>query len=255
MWTDNKKRVSSLAKVFKVLELLSIEKEALELAVITKQLGFPKTTIHSILNNLKSIGYVEQNPETNRYAASMKLFRLGWEVVKKLNLIEVAHPHMVELSEKTGETVSLGIKWGLNIMIADTVESKHQLKYIPPIGFEHRAYCSACGKAVLAFMGEEEKEKLFANHTPVPSTEKSLKTVKAIMKDLEKVRERGYAVDDEENVMGIRCVGAPIFAHYRNMIFCLSISGPSLRINENNIPHLGGLVMETAASISSRLGA
>ena len=208
-----------------------------------------------MLLTLESLGYVKQNPQSLGYMASIKIFELGGKVTHNLNLTQIAKPLLIKLSEKTGETINLGILDDTDIICVDKVESKQHLKIDLPIGYRTKAYRTALGKAILAYLPEEERAGFFAKRiVDNTGTSKSLKTVSAIEEGLKKVREQGYAVDNEEYMLGVRCVGAPIFDHNSKVVAGLSIAGPTLRISEKNIESLAKLVTETAALISSGLG-
>ncbi|MFW6118230.1 MAG: IclR family transcriptional regulator [Chloroflexota bacterium] len=184
----------------------------------------------------------------------MKIFELAGNVVQNLNFVEIAKPLMTELSLKTGETINLGVLDGIDVVCVDKVESNHELKLDQPIGQRAKAYHTAMGKAALAYLPDEERARLFSKHTLTLYTSKSLKTVDAIEEELQRVRQQGYAVDNEEYVMGVRCVGAPIFDRNSKVVAGLSIAAPSLRIKEENMKSLAKLVSETAALVSKRLG-
>ena len=247
-------QIKSIVKAFKLMELL-VTKNEFELAELCRLLECPKTTVHRMLLTLQSLGYVEQNHKNLHYGASMKLFELGGKVIHNLSFIEIARPLMIELSEKTSETINLGILKGIDVVCVDVIPSKHRLKLDQPIGFRSKAYCWAMGKAILAFLPKEERAQLFSEYGIISDTPKSLKTVSAVEKDLQRIQERGYSVDNEESGIGVRCVGAPIFKRNLEVIAGISIAGPTSRLKEQHIEHLGKLVIETAASISNRLGA
>lgn len=207
-----------------------------------------------MLLTLESLGYVQQNPQSLGYMASIKIFELGGKVIQNLNFSEIAKPLLIKLSEKTGETINLGILDGTDAICIDKVESKQHLKLDQPIGYRAKAYHTAMGKAILAYLSEEKRAGLFAKHIVDTGTSKSLKTISAIEEDLKRVREQGYAVDKEEYMLGVRCVGAPIFDHTSKVVAGLSIAGPASRINKKKIESLAKLVIETAALISNELG-
>ena len=246
-------QIKSIVKAFRLMELL-VTKNEFQLAELCRLLKSPKTTVHRMLLTLKSLGYVQQNPQSLGYMASVKIFELGGKVAQNLNLIQIAKPLMIKLSEKTGETINLGILDGTDIICIDKVESKQHLKLDQPIGSRAKAYHTGLGKAVLAYLSEGDRARIFSNHTITLGTSKSLKTVSAIEKDLERVREQGYSVDNGEYITGVACVGAPVFDHNSKVVAGLSIAGPALRINERNIESLAKLVKETAALISKELG-
>lgn len=246
--------INSVIKAFQTIEFLVSAKKS-DLATLSRCLNFPKSTVHRLLLTLASAGYVEQDTETLTYSVSMKLVELGWRVRENTHVVEIAHPYMVELSEKTGETVNLGILDGLEVICLDKVISKQILRQDQPIGTRSRAHCTAFGKALLAFLPEEGRAQFIGADSIEPCTVKSISSRKALYKELELIRERGYSVDDEEFCEGIRCVGAPIFDYRGKVVAGLSVAGPTVRINKDNINKLGKLVMETAGFISKKLGA
>ena len=246
-------QIKSIVKAFGLMELL-VTKNEFQLAELCRLLKSPKTTIHRMLLTLESLGYVQQNPQSLGYMASIKIFELGGKVAQNLNLLQIAKPLMIKLSEKTSETINLGILNDTNVICIGKIESKQPLKLDQPIGFRAKAYHTGMGKAILAYLSEGERVQLLSKHTITLGTSKSLKTVSAIEKDLERVRERGYSVDNEEDITGVRCVGAPVFDHNSKVVAGLSIAGPALRINGRNIESLAKLVKETAALISKGLG-
>ena len=246
-------QIKSIVKASKLMELL-VTKNEFQLAELCRLLESPKTTLHRLLLTLESLGYVQQNPKTLGYMASIKIFELGGKVAQNLDFIDIAKPLMITLSEKTGETINLGILDGTDVVCVGKVESKQHLKLDQPIGSRAKAYHTGMGKAILAYLSEEERRQLFTKHTISLGTSKSLKSLNAVEEDLQRVRERGYAVDDEEYMIGVRCVGAPIFDHNSQGVAGLSIAGPASRMSEKSIESLAKLVTETAALISSRLG-
>ena len=246
-------QIKSIVKVFSLMELL-VTKNEFQLAELRSLLNSPKTTIHRMLLTLESLGYVQQNSQSRGYMASMKIFELGGKVLHNLDIPQAAKPLMIELSLKTGETINLGMLDDTDIICIDKVESKQHLKIDQPIGARAKAYHTAMGKAILAYLPEGDRAQLFSNHTITPGTSKSLKTVSAIEKDLESVRERGYSVDNEEYIRGVSAVGAPVFDNNSKVVAGLSIAGPTLRINERSIESLARLVKESATLISKKLG-
>ncbi len=246
-------QIKSIVKVFRLVALL-VTQDEFQLVALCRLLKFPKTTVHRMLLTLESLEYVEQNPASLGYMATVKILELGGKVVQNLEFIEIAKPLMIKLSEETGENINLGILDGIDVMCIYKVESKQYLKLSQSIGSRAKAYHTSMGKAVLAYLSEEERARLFSEHTIGPGTSKSLKTLSAIEEDLQRVRELGYAVDKEEYIMGVHCVGAPIFSYNRKVVAGLSIAGPASRMNEETIESLTKLVTEAAAFISNRLG-
>ncbi|MBN1224828.1 MAG: IclR family transcriptional regulator [Candidatus Aminicenantes bacterium] len=245
--------IGSLAKAFRVIELLVAQKEY-ELRELCKGTGLQKTTVHRILLTLQDLGYVKQNPENRKYQATIKYFELGQSVIHHTGLIDVARPHMLELSRNAGESVNLGTLDGIDALCIDRVEGKNPLKVDQPVGSRYPAYVSAFGKAMLAFLPDEERDSLLRAHKLIRLTNRTLRSRAALEEDLKESRERGFATDDEEAVLGIRCVGAPIFSYSDRIVAGISVAAPASRIDDRKIRQLSRLVMRTASLISMDLG-
>ena len=246
--------INSIVKAIKIVESL-VSKSEWDLAKLTSQTGIQKSTVHRMLLTLQSLGYVEQNPKNKRYSGSIKFFELGCKITQHLNYIEVARPYLVELSEETNETINLSVRDKLEMIVMERIGSEHMLKQDTRLGDRFISYCSAAGKAVLAYMGKAEREKLFAGHVLKSSSPKSIKTFKDLERELEITVSRGYALDNEEFLVGLRCVGAPVFNHNNEVIAGLSVSAPTVRLKMRDIPKLAKTVISTAKNISHKLGA
>jgi IclR family transcriptional regulator, KDG regulon repressor len=245
-------QINSIAKVFDLIEVLSTRSE-FDLAELVTILEYPKTTIHRMLLTLQSLGYVQQNASNPRYRASMKFFELGQKVLRRNNLLEVAHPKLVSLSQETGESIYLVVRDGVRVVIIDKMESQHDLKQDSPVGYSYSACNSAGGKSLLAYLPNQERRQLFSNFTFKRKTKNSIRSYAELERDLETVIARGYARDKEEFFEGVSSAGAPIFDHRGLVIAAISITGPTVRINEN-LEKLITVVVDAAASISRALG-
>lgn len=246
-------KVNSIVKIFKVMELL-VTKDEFQLAELCSLLEFPKTTVYRMLVTLESLGYVNQNPKTLAYGASTKIFELGSRVIQNLSVVEIAREVMIKLAEKTNETVNLGILSGTYGICIEKAETKQHLRIDQPVGYSSKAYHTAMGKSILAFLPEEEIKELFSNHTFSAGNPNSIKDFPTLLKELKRIRNRGYALDNEEFEIGVCCVGAPIFDHTNKVVAGLSVAGPTSRMGEIIVLHLIKLVMEAATTISSKLG-
>lgn len=246
-------KINSIVKIFKLMELL-VTKDEFQLAELCRLLEFPKPTVYRMLVTLESLGYVHQNPKTLAYRASMKIFELGNRVLQNLSIAEIAKAVMIKLAEKTNETVNLGLLSGTDGICIEKAETKQRLRIDQPVGSSSKAYHTAMGKSILAFLPEEEIRELFSNHTFSAGKPNSIKDFTTLEKELKRTRNCGYAVDNEEFEIGVHCVGAPIFDHTNKVVAGLSIARPISRIGEITSFHLIKLVMEAATTISSKLG-
>jgi len=241
-----------IKKTFRVIELMAT-KDEWSLSELSRSSKYPKTTMHRILRTLEEMGYVRQNRRNQLYSATIRFFEVGSKVIQTLDFVGIAYPLMLELSNITGETINLGVLDGLDVVCLRKVESKHYLRLDQPIGHREKAYFTAFGKAILAYLPYDQRSKLFLGDVATPATSKSLRTVGEIEKDLKMVKVRGYSMDNGEGVDGVSCVGAPIFGRDSTVIAGLSIAGPTLRVDKN-LEYFGKLVRETADCISGNFG-
>jgi len=245
--------VIALVKASEIVEFLVSAGET-DLGTIARELRLPKSTVRRLLLTLISIRYVEQNPQNSNYRISRMFVELGLRVMEHYDFVHVSRPFMLGLAEKTGETVNLGVLDGLEIVCLDQVSSKHSLRQDQPLGSRVLSYCTSFGKSILAYLSEDELDHLFRDRPLQTLTTKSLRTYEDLKRELKLIRTRGYAVDDEEAVAGVRCVGAAIFNHHAKPVAGLSLAGPAIRITKNRIKELGPLLKDTAKAISERLG-
>ena len=245
--------VISLLKAGRIVETLVSLGES-DLQAISRQLKLPKSTARRLLLTLISMGYVEQDRESSCYKISMRFVELGLRVMEHYDFIHIARPFMVDLAEKTGETINLGVLDGPEIVCLDQVSSKNSLRQDQPLGSRVLSHCSAFGKSILAYLPIDELDRLFESEHLRVLTPKSLRSYKDLKKELSVIRDRGYAIDDEEAVTGVRCIATPLFNNFAKPIAGLSIAGPAIRITKKRIKKLGPLVRDIGMAISTRMG-
>jgi DNA-binding IclR family transcriptional regulator len=245
--------LKSLRKAMRILECFSLQESRLSLTDIARKVGLPLSTTHRILATLRSVGLVEQEGDRDLYRLGLKLLELGSMVLANMEVHREALPFIEELSRESGETVHLGVFDGSQVVSIEKMDSPHGLASNVTVGKGAPAYCTAVGKALLAFQPEPVVEHVSRKGL----TRYTLRTITdpaRLRKELEKIRTSGYAVDDEEHQPGVRCVAAPIRNFSGNVIASLSISGPASRITKEAIPSLAQRVREVAGKLSARLG-
>ncbi len=245
--------LKSLRKALRVLECFSLQEPRLALTEIARRAGLPLSTAHRILATLRDARVVEQEGDRDLYRLGVKLFELGSMVLANMELHREALPFIEELGRETGETVHLGVFDGAQVVSIEKMDSPHGLASHVTIGKGAPAYCTGVGKALLAFQPEAVLDRL-CRHGLVRHTPQTLVDPAKLRRELERVRETGYAVDDMEHQAGVRCVAAPIRNHTGTVIASLSVSGPATRISRERIPLLAMRVREVAAKLSARLG-
>lgn len=247
--------VHSVAKAFALLEAMHRAEGAdgLRMIDLSRATGLPKGMAFKLLGTLEDLGYVQRDPETGRYRLGLKLFALGAGAVGPAAVQRDLHALLQQLAAETNETAHMAVLAGGEVLYLDKVESQASLRLVTAIGGRRPAYCTGTGKALLAWRPAEEVRRLVGERLQ-PFTPKTHTGVEALLAELALVRERGYAVDDEENEPGIVCVGAPVRDDVGTVVAALSVSGPSVRIRPDQIPKLGTQVMAAARRMTETLG-
>jgi IclR family acetate operon transcriptional repressor len=247
--------VKSLIKALNILEALAEgEKPTYTLTELSRRLRLHVSTVHRLVVNLARQGFVEQDPATGGYELGFRVLRMGLRVLDRLDFRRIALPLLRELNEKTQETVHLVILQGeLGISIEKLLSPQ-------PVGLDARLggmmplHCTGVGKALLAFQDDDLLERISKSPGLLRHTAQTITSLPQLRKELERIRERGYSVDNEEAVDGLRCVATPIFDHAGRVVAAFSVAGPATRVTPERTPEIALLVCETGRKISYRLG-
>jgi len=251
---DNSNNVKSVMKAFLIMEELDKAGE-LSIGDLSERLLMDKATVHRLINTIKDSGYVNQNLDSKKYSNSLKLLAMGNRVMEKSGVKHIARPYVEELAEKTGETINLGVRVGNKIIYVDKLESSSTIKVGLGIGTSVPSYCSGLGKAILAFTLEDELQEILDSISFEKYTNGSITEIVMLKEEFKKIRERGYSIDDEEYVIGLICIAAPIFDYHGNPVAAISVSSPKYRYDANkHLTFYSSLVIEAAQKISRQLG-
>lgn len=246
--------VKSVMKAFLIMEELDKVGE-LSISELSERLLMDKATVHRLVNTIKCAGFVYQNEENKKYSNSFKLLAMGNRVVDRTGIKHISTQMIKDLAEKTGETINLGVRVGNHIVYVDKRESNSTIKVGLGIGVRVPSYCSGMGKAILAFTSDDVLQHILDSTSYQKFTEKSITDKSMILEEFQKIRERGYAIDDEEYVIGLVCLAAPIFDYHGNPVAAISVSSPKYRYDEGKHLHLySNLVVDAAQKISRQLG-
>ena len=249
---------SSEARASSILDILAQSPHGISIRELSDKIKLPKGTTHRLLSSLSYFGYVRQDPKTRNYLLGLKLVELGQLLLSQLDLRKEAEPLLRDLAERTKETVHLVFLDRNEIVYIDKVETDQNpsgLKMASRVGLRNPAHSSAVGKVLLAHFSEEELKNFIKEKGLLKRTENTIVDQTQLREHLKSVRAQGYAIDDEENEKGIRCVAAPIYNEVGKPVAAMSISGPAFRITKKVIQEsLKKEVMETALKISQRLG-
>jgi len=246
--------IKVLDKTFSILDILLQHGSSMHMTEITEKLGLYPSTIHRILDTLKHRGYVEQDPKTQKYRLGLKLLELGMAKLHQMDLVKEATPYLKELVKLCNETVHLGILEEGEVLYLAKEESSQTIRMISYVGKRAPLYCTALGKILLAYMSEEEREKILQNREFPRLTENTITDKEELEKELNRIKKQGFALDREENEKDVRCMAAPIRNYQEKVIAAISISSPIFRINKDVQNNLKKAILETSKKISERLG-
>jgi len=225
----------------------------MNLTHICKRTGLNKSTAYRFLSHLEREGYLNRD-EAGTYTLGMKLFLMPTGSSHQTMLREVARPTLRELLAVTGETVNLGLLDNGMVLYLDVIESTHEFRLVSRIGMRRPIYSTALGKALVAFLPEEESERVLSSLRFEGLTSHTITNLAELRKELEVVRRQGYSVDDEESFMGARCIAAPILNWRQETVASISIAGPVTRVTKDKIPVFAAAVRDAAGKISTRIG-
>lgn len=251
---ENPGYVQSLVRALSIINCLADADEGATLTDIAQLVGLSASTTHRLLTTLEQERYVHFDPERRLWSVGVQAFVAGSAFTKTRNLTAIARPHMRLLMEKTGETINLAREDQGQAVYLAQIECRQMMRAFARPGARVPLHCSSVGKALLAAMSKSELAQILHRNRLPRLTGKTIGTAAALRQDLGQIRERGYAIDDEEHAIGLRCVAALVFDEHSDALAAISVSGPVARIAEERVVLLGNLVKQTADAISAGLG-
>lgn len=251
--TDDKSRIQSIGKMREILGCFSKAERHLTLAQIAQRAGMPRASAHRMLSALREIGFIEQDARNGSYSLGIGLFELGSLALSNMDLLREAKPYMDRLSRLTGESAHLGVFNGFDVIVVEREEPTERVARGLQPSESSPAYCTGVGKAALAFQREEVIERCIENGLK-PFTHKTITAPDALRQELAQIRGRGYAIDDCEHEIWIRCVAAPIRNASGQVFAAVSITGAADRMTDQKLSDLAPLVVQTADTISRQIG-
>jgi DNA-binding IclR family transcriptional regulator len=247
-------RVQVLDRAVQLLDVLAESDREMGPAELTGRLSLHKSTIHRLLIVLERHRLIRRNPAHGKYGLGMKLFELGNRAVARLDLRDRAEPILQRLVDETHETAHISILDGIEMLSVANIEGPWTLRTPSTVGRRAPLHCTSVGKVVLAYLPESALGDLLNELRLTQYTRHTLVSRTALTRDLARVRELGYAVDNEEAEVGLRCVGAPIRNHRGRVSAAISIAGPAFRLTDDRLPMLAARVVAAARDLSRELG-
>lgn len=248
------KKLNSLDRGLEILEILAFTKKPMGVTELSEWLDVDKASIYRTLATLEAHNMVEQDPETKKYSLGLKLIELSGSLLNRLELRVRAKPFLKELCERTGESAHLTTFVNNSIVYIDKEETSGRISVKTEIGMEAPMHCTATGKAVAAFLPEEKIDELIRTKGLTPYTPKTITSPEMLKAHFARIREKGYALDDEEFDIGVRCIGAPVRNFKGKVIGSVGISGSIVTMTLENIQKHIPVVLEVSRKISSAIG-
>lgn len=245
--------VPALERGLAVMELIAGSRSGLTLPEIAKELRLPKSSVHCILLTLERTQYLQRNDRTSRYTFGSRLFSLGNLSLSGLQVRQVAAPHMHTLTERTKLTSHLAILERNEAVLVEKVEPPGVYKLATWLGKRMDLHCTSLGKALLSQMNEDQIGRV-VRETGLPRhNDNSIASLRRLKDELTRARQLGYSVDDEEDEVGYRCIGAPIFDETGQVVAAMSISGTTMEVREDNSRVLATDVVRAAEATTRAL--
>lgn len=245
--------VQSVERIFQLIEQLAAHPAGASLQRLAQETGLAKSTVHRLLASLVSLGYAAQEPETGRYRLTLKMFELSSGIVNSMEIMDVAKAHLERLSQRTGEAVHLVIRDARDIVYIYKTESG-PMRMSSRVGLRSPLYCTGVGKAILATLPPEEVEDVWNHSSLKKLTSRTVVDLTEMQDQLAEVRANGYAIDDEENEMGVRCVAVAIPGPDGRAESAFSISGLAPYMTPERIRRVAALALDTRTDILADLG-
>ncbi|PAE23725.1 IclR family transcriptional regulator [Bacillus sp. 7894-2] len=251
---ERENMVKSVSRALDIITLISLKKNGLGVTEIANQIDINKSSVYRILSTLVQYGYIEQDTETGKYKLGYKFLEISSKLLESIDLRAEARPFLQELENETNEVIHLVVYDQGEVVYIEKLEGNETLRMHSKVGKRAPMHCTSVGKAILAHLPSSIVFDILERKGMPVHTDKTITDKDEFMKELGQVRQKGYALDLEENEYGITCVAVPIFDHLGKVIAAVSISGPTIRMTDDRLDALKSIMVKTGKDISTRLG-
>ena len=246
--------VQSVDRALLIIETLAEDDEGYRLSDLSVRTGLSTSTVHRLLATLEKRRFVQFDRTESKWHVGAQSFSVGATFTRRRNFTAQAMPYLRKLRDLTRETANLAVVDDESIIVLTRVESREIMRSLTKVGGRVAMVASGVGKAVLATYADADVNAIIRHHGMPRLTEKSIVRPSDLFKELEKVRRLGYALDDEEACMGLRCIAAVVYNDNSEPLAAISVSGMTSRITDERLPALGETVREVAAELTLALG-
>jgi IclR family acetate operon transcriptional repressor len=245
--------IQSVDRAFDVLDILAL-KHGLTLSEIASELNQSPATIYRALSTLQARKIVETDPATQVWNIGPAAFQIGNAFVRRNSVVERSRPIMRDLMAQTGETANLGIEKSDRVIFVSQVETHETIRAFFPPGTQSPMHASGIGKALLAHYSDDRIMKLLKHSSLEQFTDKTITDPKELLQEIANIRSQGFAFDDEEKNLGMRCIASPILNYFGEAVAGISVSGPTHRMTLDRINNISAAVKDAANTLSQSLG-
>ena len=250
---ENKNPIQVADRLFGAMELLA-ENGSAAVSEVSDALGLNKTTAHRVLTSLVYMGYARQDVESGRYEPSLKIVGLSNKIMNHLDIVQIVRPYLRKLMEMTNETVHFVERDGTDAVYIDKVESnRNGIQMVSRIGSRIPLYCSGVGKAMAAGMEPAEVRDIWEHSEIRAFTPYTITDFGTFKEELVRIRDRGYALDNEKNEDGVRCIAVSLRGYTDRIKYAFSISAPVGRMGNERIRELAGYILEIKRQIEEKI--
>ncbi|UAL50221.1 MULTISPECIES: IclR family transcriptional regulator [Metabacillus] len=251
---DRENMVKSVSRALDIITLVSLKKGGLGVTEIANQIDINKSSVYKILSTLVQYGYVEQDAETGKYKLGYKFLEISSKLLESIDLRAEARMYLQELENETNEVIHLVVYDQGEVVYIEKLDGSETLRMHSKVGKRAPMHCTSVGKAILAHLPSSVVMDILERKGLPMHTDKTITNKDDFLLELNTVRQKGYALDLEENENGITCIAVPIFDHIGNAIAAVSISGPTIRMTEHRLEQLQSRMQHIGRQISARLG-
>ncbi|MBR1177522.1 IclR family transcriptional regulator [Bradyrhizobium sp. KB893862 SZCCT0404] len=246
--------VQSVDRALSILETLAEDDEGYRLSDLAVRTGLSASTVHRLLATLESRRFVQFDRAESKWHVGVRSFTVGASFARRRNFSTQAIPYLRKLRDLTRETANLAVVDDEYIIVLTRMESREIMRSLTQVGGRVAMVTSGVGKAVLATYSDEEVGAVIRHHGMPRLTEKSIVRPSDLFKELGKIRKQGFAIDDEEACMGLRCIAAVVYNDCAEPLAAISVSGMTSRLTDDRLPEIGQIVREVAGELTLALG-
>lgn len=247
--------VKSAARALEILELLTALERPATFVRLERELGYPRSSLHGLLTTLERRGWVELNPETREYSLGIRTWEAGATYMRAIELADRGRPYLEAARDALSETTHLSVldSGRYNVYVAKA-DGPHQLALVSYVGRRLEAHATGLGKVLLAGLPADELDRRLRGESLERFTPNTITDTAELRNHLRTVTERGYATDDEERTVGVRCVAVPVRDHRGDVVAAMSVSVPTVRFDATTTDRAREVLAEQAAGLSAALG-